>query len=394
MKKKDPQKIRKAKQRFEVHSGKGRRFDLSRLKKGFVFYVFLLLALVVIVQVGYHWLGEQFLVWRLQVTTASYGVLEQEKVVQGVVTRSEEVIKAPASGVILELIEPGKRVAVGKELAQLGVLTGIDMIETGEEEGPHPGDEDPNHTALDDENGFEGNNNLEEEGEAEETETLEEPAVIEFTPADFTEILTIKSEYSGLLSFHIDGMENRAGPFYMPEEKYTDEDLAGSITTENDQVKAGEPIMKIVNNWNWHYNVILPLHPGRSIALEEEVELTFKFAPGEKVRAELVRSEIDNNAREVRLSYLIKRQLPGFDQARLAEASLVYVRKEGVIIPSEAVFEKDETTGVYLNQGGRVVFQPVTVTGRQEDRVMVENLQPNSLVITRHEMVEEGRRLN
>ena len=393
MKKKDPKKIQKAKQRFEVHSGKGRRFDLSRLKRGFVFYVFLLLALVVIVQVGYHWLGEQFLAWRLQVTTATYGILEQKKEVQGVVTRSEEVIVAPYSGVILELAEPGKRVSVGKELAQLGIMTVIDPPEIKEEEELQPENGDPDQAGLDDENGLENNNSLAED-EEEEKENPEDPVEIEFNPADFKDIVTIKSEFSGLLSYYIDGMENRTGPFYMEIEDSTAKDLEGSITTESDRVRAGEPIMKIVNNWAWHYNIILPLHPGRSVALEEEVELLFKFAPDEKVRAELVRSEVDNDKREVRLSYLIERQLPGFDQARLAAATLIYVRKEGVIIPSEAVFEKEQVTGVYLNQGGRVVFQPVTITGRQEDQVMVENLVPNSLVIKRHEMVEEGRRLN
>ncbi len=393
MKKKDPKKIKKAKQRFEVHSGKGRRFDLSRLKKGFVYYVLLLLALVVIVQVGYHWLGEQFLAWRLQVITASYGVLEQNKVVQGVVTRSEKVITAPASGVILELSEPGKRVSVGKELAQLGVLPDIEIPEAGqEEEGPLLENQDQENAGLANDNGL--GMNINPEDEEQENETLEEPALIEFKPEDFIEIITIESEQSGLLSYYIDGMENREGPFYLAIEDYSDDDLEGNITAEDDLVKAGKPIMKIIDNWNWYYNIILPLHPGRSIALEEEVELVFKFAPGENVRAELARSEIDNDKREVRLSYLIERQLPGFDQARLAEATLIYVRKEGVIIPAEAVFEKDQTTGIYINQGGRVVFQPVTVTGRQEDQVMVENLEPNSLVITRHEMVEEGRRLN
>lgn len=395
MKKKDPKKIQKAKQRFEVHSGKGRRFDLSRLKKGFVFYVLLLLALVVIVQVGYHWLGEQFLAWRLQVITASYGELEQTKVVQGVVTRSEKVITAPAGGVILELSEPGKRVSVGKELAQLGVLPDFEIPEAGhEEEGPPLENQDQENAGLANDNGLGTNINLDDEEEEQENETLEEPELIEFEPEDFAEIITIKSERSGLLSYYIDGMENREGPFYLAEENYSDEALEGKITAENDLVKAGKPIMKIIDNWNWYYNIVLPLHPGRLIALEEEVELVFKFAPGEKARAELARSEIDNDKREVRLSYLIERQLPGFDQARLAEATLTYVRKKGVIIPAEAVFEKDQTTGVYINQGGRVVFQPVTVTGRQEDQVMVENLEPNSLVIKRHEMVEEGRRLN
>jgi hypothetical protein len=56
-----------AKQRFEVLPGEGKRFSFSVFKQAAVFYILLLLVLVVLAQLGYHWLGEQFLVWRLQV---------------------------------------------------------------------------------------------------------------------------------------------------------------------------------------------------------------------------------------------------------------------------------------------------------------------------------------
>jgi len=367
VKNKDGKKIKKARQRFEVHSGEGRRFNLSRLKQGFVFYVLLLLALVFIVQVGYHWLGDQFLAWRLQVVPAEQGVLEQEEAVEGLVTRSEEVITAPVTGVVLELAEAGERVPVGKDLARIGVLhhplpAELDQAENEENEG------DQNQ-----ENPFPGD---------------------DLSAADFEETLTITSEKAGLLSYYIDGLEDRNGPYYPAGAGFQDQLPEGAATAQNTVVKAGQPLLKIVDNWKWFFNIVLPLHPGRSIAAEQAVNLVFDFAPGENVRAELYHSEIDDNNNEVRLSYLIERQLAGFEEVRRAEASLLYARKQGVIVPAEAVFDKNQTPGVYLNRGGRVVFQPVAVAERQEGKAMVEGVEPHSLVIIRHDLVEEGQRLD
>ncbi len=367
MQKKDNKKLKKAKQRFEVHSGEGRRFDFSRLKQGFVFYVLLLLALVVIVQVGYHWLGEQFLAWRLQVVTAEQGIMEQELKVEGLVTRSEEVVTAPEHGVILELAEAGERVSVGKELARIGVTRTPYSLEQDQEDRVETGE---NPASQDDQVGS-------------------EPA-----PEDFEEVITISSNKAGLLSYHLDGLENREGPYYSGVEDLADSLPEISVTSTNDKVTAGEPLLKIVDNWKWYYNIVLPLHPGRSVASEQEIKLTFDFSPGEKIAAELYQFAVDEDDKEVRLTYRIEKQVDGFDKVRRSEAELFYSRQEGVIVPAEAVFEKDRDKGVFVNRGGRVAFQPVQVIERKDERILVEGLEPQSLVITRHELVEEGRRLN
>jgi len=159
-------------------------------------------------------------------------------------------------------------------------------------------------------------------------------------------------------------------------------------------VQRGQPILKIVDNWQWYFSAVVPFHPGRMIAVLPQVELSFEFAPEEPVEAILISHEIDETAQEVRLTYQINRQLPGFDLVRLTYATLLYEQKSGIIVPEAAVFKKDNLTGVYLNQSGRVVFVEITVAEKQDDNVMVEGLQPGSLIITRPDLVTEGQRLN
>jgi len=353
----DKKRKKQAKQKFEVLQGEGRRFSFTRLKQAFIFYVLLLLALVVIVQVAYHWLGEQFLSWRLQVVTAEQGVLEQRKDVSGLVTRQEKPIKAPDYGIVLDLAEPGQRVPVGKEVARLGIISRDQMQRLREESD-----------------------------ESEEDASGELPS--------YRETKQIKNEEAGFLSDYLDGWEDYNGPYYLSEEELDEIEPEGTRTQKNDLVGRGEPLLKIVNNWQWYYNIILPLHPGRGIAESKNVELEFDFAPGEKIAAKLYHYEVDEEAREVRLTYLVEKQVPGFEKVRRADAGLLYSRERGIIIPEEAIFDREGRSGVYLNQGGRVVFNPVTVTEIKDGKALVEGLEANSLVITRPDLVEEGQRLN
>ncbi len=372
-------RLRKAKQRFEVLPGAGKRFSFSNIRQAAVFYILLLLALVILVQLGYHWLGEQFQSWRLGVIEAEQGYMQQQAELWGVVTRHETVITSPVDGVILHLAALGERVPVGSELARIGQLTPAEMqllLDTAE---PDLGEE------L-----WEKIQQYWHEVFPDEDQYLEAGEGLPL----FTNMITIESPEAGFLSYYIDSWEDRRQPLYLPEEELETLVPTGTYVFEGDLVQRGEPILKLVDNWQWYFSSVVPFHPGRLIAILPQVELLFEFAPGDPVAATLISHEIDEAAQEVRLTYQINRQLPGFDLVRLTSATLLYEQKSGIIVPEAAVFKKEKLTGVYLNQSGRVIFTEVTVVEKQEDKVMVEGLQPGSLIITRPDLVTEGQRLN
>ncbi len=392
---------KRSKQQFTVLPGEGRRFSFTRFKHALVYYVLLLLALVVIVQLGYHWLGEQFLAWRLQIVEAEKGVLEHETEAAGLIIRREKIIRAPSSGMVLQLAPPGERIPAGTELAIYGILPREKVEELKESE-----DEEADDLWKQFAHHWQSflNREREDDGpagdpEGEEREHLPgndergpEDEVVESTA--FEEIITLYSEQPGLLSYYIDGWERYNEPLHMTEEAYMENMPEGNFTEVGDLVEAGGPLLKIVNNWEWFFNLVLPLYPGRELTEHNRVGIEFKFAPEEKILADLYYFEIDEKLQEVHLTYRIDRQVSGFEQVRWAEASLLYRRQEGIIIPAEAVIKKDGLTGVYLNKGGRVVFEPVTVIERREEKVLVEGLDSYSLVISRPDLVEEGQRLN
>ncbi len=395
---------------LKVLPGKGRRFSFRNFMQALIFYVLLLLALVVVVQVSYHWLGDQFLAWRLQVVKAEPGVMQQKTSTMGTVTRGEEVITAPANGMVLNLVPAGERISAGNAVITIAVLSKSDMeaLRGSEEQEPDvelleqvidywqelfPVGQEQEETAVPEtavpETAVPETVDQEREDDRQEEDQIDLP-----DDMIFEELIVIRNERAGFISHYFDSWENYEGPLYISGDDSAEHNFEGYYIVEGDLVEAGEPIVKIVDNWSWYFSVVLALHPGRLIASQENIDIEFNFAPQQSVSARRCCYEIDEDKQEVRITYIIEKQLTGFDQVRRAEASLLYRRQQGIIVPSEAVFEKDKGYGVYLNQGGRVIYKPVTIIERQEENVMVEGIAPYSLVISRPDLVEEGQRLN
>ena len=93
------------------------------------------------------------------------------------------------------------------------------------------------------------------------------------------------------------------------------------------------------------------------------------------------------------MTYCIREQFPGFENLQRAAAELILEREEDHY-PAAALVEHEGYSGVFLNQGGMVKFQEITVLASKDGELLVEGLEPDSMVITRPELVEEGQRLN
>ena len=96
----------------------------------------------------------------------------------------------------------------------------------------------------------------------------------------------------------------------------------------------------------------------------------------------------------MRLTYRIEQEIPGFEQMRWSGSRILLRKQYGMIIPAAALTEKGEERGVLVNRGGLIVFVPVTVIAQRDGKALVEGLAPDSLVIGRPGLVEEGQRLN
>ena len=366
---------------FAVIQGEGK--SPSRLKKTIVFSILMVLVLILVIQAGYHWLGDELLAGRLEIAPAEPGYMENTVEMDGVIARSERVVSAPHSGVIVEMLPPGERVAKGVPLVTLAVLPAeeIAAAETDQtQEAP--------------ENWWDviaarimRRLNL---GVVPQPE--EKPVSAVETLPRYAERTIVTSEEAGFLSYFLDGWES------LEKSALKSSSYEQSLTPIRVElgavVEAGQPILKIVNNWHWRYLVTLPLDPGRAVAGYEQVAIVFDFAPHSPATAWLEEKVIDTEQNEVHLSYLIEQQIPGFDQARRSRAVISVQRQTGLIVPEKALVKQDGVTGVFLNNGGLVTFAPVTMLRLQEGRALVKGIEPYALVINNPDLVRAGQRLN
>lgn len=364
---------------LQVLPGKGRRF--AHFRQAATFYIILGLVALLVIQAAYHWLSPHILSWRLQIKTVTMGVLEESVAVEGLVTRQELLLTAPASGVIIELAPPGERIPAGDAAAVIAPLSEEERLKLEKEA----------EAAL----------NFWQKAKRFFPELLGGPESGEQTllvtgepPPWLTEVVSLDVPEAGLLLHKLDGWEGLEGSAYLSAEEYELDSRGSFEAKEGLWVEKGQPLVKLVDNWQWCYNLLLPLNPGRTLAAREEILVRFDFAPESPLSASLISAEIDSEKEEVRLTYHMGEQLSGFEDLRWMGAELVLESSEGVVVPEAAVIEHQGEPGVYVNLGGAVKFRPVDILGSLGEELVVEGIEPDSMVITRPVLVKEDLRLN
>lgn len=366
---------------LKVLPGEGRR--LPRFRQAAVYYIIIILTSLLVLQAGYHWMGPFILARRLEIVTAAEGRMEQRIEVEGMIARRELVLRAPCSGIILELAPSGERAAAGAAAAVLAPLTPAERRQLQGEE------EERVETLL------EKIRKYLTRITGGEVDDEEAPFVMTGeAPAWLQERVTLALPEAGLLLHRLDGWEDSSEDTYLNAEGYAAAAKKPFEAVVGLYVEAEQPIMKVVDNWQWFYRILLPLEEGRIAAVWDNVFLEFTSDPGPPVPAALYNVDIDAGSEVVRLEYSINRQLTGCEDLRRLGAALIFDRRQGVIVPAAALADREGATGVYLNQGGRVKFNAVEVIRIQEGEAMVEGLEAGSMVIGRPELAEEGRRLN
>lgn len=366
---------------LRVLPGKGRR--PARFRQAAIFYIILGLLAVLVLQAAYHWLSPYILARRLQIVTVTAGALEEKVEVAGLVIRQEMLLTAPDSGVIVELAPPGERVPAGAAAAVIAPLNDEERQRLVKEAGRAESVWERTKDYL--LKIFSG------AGAVKAGETLR---ITGSLPPWLTERVPLSAPEAGLLLHRLDGWEGLREEPFLTAEEFNGADRDPFEAKVGLWVEKGQPLVKLVDNWEWRYNLLLPLDPGRTLAAREQVLFRFDFDPENPVSAGLTAAEIDPQKEEVRLTYRIREQFPGFEERRWLEAALVLESSEGVVIPAAAVVERKGKSGVYLNLGGAVKFRAIEILAGLGDDLVVEGIEPESMVITRPGLVEEGQRLN
>ena len=197
-----------------------------------------------------------------------------------------------------------------------------------------------------------------------------------------------KVETGGIVSFFVDGYENKLTPGRISsiKKEELDEIEQSQVVEVGSIVKKGNPVFKIVGNNGWSIIAYVPAESKENYEEGDLVNVTF-FEKDDKSDEENIDlskkdplfNKVDMRVREVsnegdyaKLVLESSRYFGGVGQYRVAYARIVSEEISGLLIKPESLVEKDGKVGVYVKQKtGRHDFIPVKVYGRTDDVVVI-----------------------
>ncbi|NLJ34389.1 MAG: hypothetical protein GX349_07355 [Firmicutes bacterium] len=223
---------------------------------------------------------------------------------------------------------------------------------------------------------------------------LEEERLAKLLPSTPVPIVAPRA---GVVSFHLPGAGERFAYSKISETgvfefaALEELEVHGQTMGAGVRVKAGEPVLRLVNNLA--INVAVPLPATEAQLLENKKTGTIIFPElGEwKLDCPVVFTIIEGDRGVVVLELSAYR--PELLAQRKLAVQLVGECYEGFVVPRGALLKRGPEMGVYIKGKQGIIFQPVQVLGGDGDMVVVEGISFCEEVIANPAWVREGQRV-
>ncbi|CCQ96035.1 exported hypothetical protein [[Clostridium] ultunense Esp] len=182
-------------------------------------------------------------------------------------------------------------------------------------------------------------------------------------------IINYFSKESGVISYKIDGYEEIYSINHKDDYKYSDfKEISNKqrIISNKDNVKADEPIFKIMDNFEWY--MIIKIENLKDISSYEEGNLI--LLTGEQIEDEL-EGRIERISKDKGKGLIIAKFNTDFHHyydKRYLNVNIIKYKYDGYRIQSKAITEKDGVKGVYIKEiSGIVRFRPVEIIKEDDE---------------------------
>lgn len=190
------------------------------------------------------------------------------------------------------------------------------------------------------------------------------------------------SPKAGIISYELDGLEDVFTVSRINEYEPNDYriiEVSKMDLKEKKEVKYGEPVYKVVDNFKWY--IMTEINAKDMDKLEEGKTVYIKINNEDKKIISRVEKLIKKNDK-----YFIILKLTSYFHEyykdRYLDIHIVKNAYEGLLIPNESITEKDGIKGVYIKDiSGIVKFRPVKIlTSNNEHTIVSEGVGGNSLI--------------
>ncbi len=401
-------------------------------RRGFITFLIGAFILCVAVNVGMSFNN------RLETMIVRTGTEEESTVAEGYLFREQTVITAPTDGYFYCEAEEEERVKIGETVAYIykneistsamGELKTIEESILKLENGLLKKDIYSNDTARIEQNiarelsrvpalGYEGNIEEVDTIKAEVNSLIEGRRIItgEEQPKENSEELKeLKQKRSGLEAKHnieriivhaptagaftarIDGLEEMLAPKLV--ENITPEYLKemnkkSSKVDINTQVKKGQPIGKIVNNFSWSVAALVPGDFAEDMDVGDSIDIRFPEIDIRTIKGTVSKITPQKNGKVVIVAESNKYIEKIYSTSKV-KAELIKHHYEGYKIPSRSIRITDGKTGVYVIRNDKARFIPVDIIYNNKEWVIAaESTDESSTIKLYDELIVSGKNL-
>ncbi len=177
-----------------------------------------------------------------------------------------------------------------------------------------------------------------------------------------------KSPEAGIVSFYIDGYENINGDNISNYDVFNEKPQDNSSKDEGDFVNAGDPLFKVVDNYQWYIYIKVP---SKEPALKN----------GENVKLNIHEKSLD--ARVVKLIKQndghcallgLNQQYDGFVKDRFVKLKVVKNSDEGMMLPYKSIINANGKRYVYKYASNGIKKIEVKVLATDGDKAVVDSV--------------------
>lgn len=182
----------------------------------------------------------------------------------------------------------------------------------------------------------------------------------------------------GVFSTRIDGLEDELAydnammvtPAYL-EALSTEEEKLSEIVT------AGQPICKIVNNYNWYFAAVMDAEDTQHIKEGQSIQMEL-FELSDTALKGTVRRISDAEGGKCAVVISTNRYADGVYSSSEVDADIVLISSSGIKLPTQCLHVKDGVTGVYVLRLDVAKFVPVNVRYRNDEWTIVDSAEPQA----------------
>lgn len=177
---------------------------------------------------------------------------------------------------------------------------------------------------------------------------------------------------AGIISYQLDGLEdiftiNKINEYEPSDFRIID--VNKTDLTEKREVKYGEPVYKIIDNFTWY--IMTEVESKEMDKLQEGKTIYIKINDEDrKIISRIVRLVKENDKSFIILK--LSEYFHEYYKERYIDIHIIKNTYEGLIIPNKSIVEKDGIRGVYIKDiSGIVKFRPIKILARHNEHTIV-----------------------